>query len=537
MPTYINKQDFGSLDAQWYELPLFDDALNLITTNNGEVNLISFDKKLYSNDIHVGFAFTPTAEQINVQFSSFIMCAPQGTNKANDFKEYYISDIMKVSRAILFIEASKLKYLPVECDFNYDLVKGRESYDISDLYLGEDLTVFDYGNKYEIRQEEPVFDPNGGVYKTSIDNPISIEEMITEIGLTAYDVIDGDLTNQITIKADGDYISKVFGVSTIQERILGSYPVTLKVTDSSGNYTECIINIEVTDEKAPNIEETSTLEHIINVDNESLSIDEVVAGIDVIDNYSEVDYQIIKNDYLGNERNLGSYEIVIRFIDSSGNFSDITVNVVTNDEEPPVFYYSASVCQLSYLDNYSLDYIIDQLDISVTDNYYDVDFEIIEDVYTTNIGNVGEYYFNLKATDGHNNSSELKIFINIIDDVAPIFFVNDTLVLTNINKLLTTVDIKAMLIEKDLAKNANFSIEVITDNYTNSSNLIGDYQMRVKLNYDNGEIEYRTIGISVSEIIENQSFFTKAWLEIKKIFQYIWNILKWPFEKLSELFN
>ena len=101
---------------------------------------------------------------------------------------------------------------------------------------------------------------------------------------------------------------------------------------------------------------------------------------------------------------------------------------------------------------------------------------------------------------------------------------------------ITKEDIKGILINDGLTRNENFTMEVISDNYSDNYQYSGEYQMRFKLTYDDGEIEYKTIGVNVSEIFEEMTFFAKAWNEIKKIFQYIWNIIKWPFEKIMTLF-
>ena len=91
-------------------------------------------------------------------------------------------------------------------------------------------------------------------------------------------------------------------------------------------------------------------------------------------------------------------------------------------------------------------------------------------------------------------------------------------------------------IPKGLTKNDDFSMEVVSDNYSSNYDKSGEYQMRLKVVYDDGEFEFKTIGITVNEEEIQVNFLTKVWNEIKKISLYIWNIIKWPFEKLIELF-
>lgn len=533
LSSYVNKHDFGELNANWNELPLLPDGMVInIYDDFNNLYQLPLSKKLYSNGILCGYAFMLEEGKTKISFPRQLLEGTIGQTKFRDFYEYY-NDL---SQLLVLIEAKSLKILPNFYGYSYYYNPSVSSYDISSLYFGEDLSIFTYGKTYEGDFDDPIFNPIDLIYYTNINNPVNIETMISEVELTAYDEIDGDITDKITVIDDGGYYNNVFFVTEIKSRVIGQYPITFSAIDNAGNQGTCTIFINVIDTTPPIINSTSILEHHLSIDDNPITIEEIIDNIDVSDNYSEVDYFVISNNYFNNEKIVGEYQYVIGFIDESANVTEITVTIYNNDYIPPVFGYSDCEYNLSYRENKTIEEIINDLGIIVTDNYYQVEFTIIEDNYSPNISNVGTYTVTLEAIDGSDNRSELVISINIIDDKAPVFFVNDAFIATNVNERITKEDIREMLISDGHTRNESFTIEVISDDYSNNYQYSGDYQMRFKLTYEDGVIEYKTIGVNVSEIIEEMSFFAKAWKEIKKIFLYIWNIIKWPFEKIIALF-
>lgn len=533
LSTYVNKKDFAGIYANWYNFPLLPDGMVLNTyDNNGNLHQVSLSKKLYSNGIFCGYAFVLEEGRTRISFPRQLL---EGMIGQADFRSFY-QNYNDLSQLLVLIEAKNLRFLPDFYGYSYYYNPSASSYDISTLYFGEDLSIFTYGNTYSHDIDDPIFNPTDLIYYTNINNPIDVNDMVEEIALLAFDEVDGDITDRIYIEDDGGYYEKVYNVTDIKSRLIGLYPITFSAIDNAGNRGSCIININVIDNTAPIIDSSSVFEYHLCIDNQPLTIEEIISNINVTDNYSEVDYFVITNTYYNNEKQVGEYHYVIGFIDESANVSEVTITIHNEDLLAPVFTCNDTEYIISYRDHKTITEILNEMGIMVSDNYYQVDFNIIEDNYSTNISNVGTYTVVLEAVDGSNNRSECVIKIHIIDDRAPIFFVNDACIDTNCGELLTKEDIKAMLISEGHARNDNFTLEVISDNYSDNYHYAGEYQMRFKLIYDDGEIEYKSIGINVIEAIEEMTFFAKVWHEIKKIFQYIWNIIKWPFEKLIALF-
>lgn len=537
LPTYVNKRDFGDLDITWSDLPLLskDKVLSTIDDDNNQTVLTN-TKELVSNGVFCGYAFIIKSGSTNFSYGIDLL---EGKIDAEIFDDYFNTNIGQISKSLLLIKADDIKNIPGVTGYRYKYNANVSSYDISALYFGENYEIFKYGLKHpelDLPDDDPVFNPHDSTYTTSVSNPTSIENMMSEIELTAYDDIDGDITNRIIVESDAGYFN-LLNESNIKNRILGLYPVRFSVSDESNNIAYCNININVIDTDDPTLISDSILSYTRDINDSKITIEEIISNIYIDDNHSDITHSIIRDTYIGNEKKIGTFEYLIRFSDRSDNYIEVIVVIINKDFEAPVFTYSDTKYDISYLDNENLNNILSKLDIKVNDNYSFIHYEVISDDYTNNIGKVGRYYVKLEANDSSNNRSELVITINIIDDKAPTFYANKIFIETNAKRLLSIGDIKTKIIESGDIKSSSFKMEVLSDTYSDNYLDSGEYEMKVKLTYENGEEELRKIGINVSEIINKTTFISKVWSEIKKISLYIWNIIKWPFEKLFSFFS
>src|SRR3989338_3770843 len=150
-------------------------------------------------------------------------------------------------------------------------------------------------------------------------NPQTIEvgDAYTELGATAIDNYDGDITTSISIDA-----------TAVDTDTLGSYTVTYDVTDSEGNAaTQVTRTVDVIDTTIPVIT-------LVGVNPQTIEVGDAYTelGATAIDNYDgDITTSIVIDATAVDTDTLGSYGVTYDVTDSEGNAATtvtMTVNVV-----------------------------------------------------------------------------------------------------------------------------------------------------------------------------------------------------------------
>ncbi len=157
---------------------------------------------------------------------------------------------------------------------------------------------------------------------------------LTEVleGITAWDDEDGDLTDRIEITDDGDYTPGA----------VGTYYVTISVTDDSGNTAKSIINVIVIDDHAPII--TGTKSYTTSTTS-SLNINTItgtLSAVDFLGNDITSSIKLVDDTYTPNSTTVDTYEIKYSVSDSRGETTEYIVEVKVIDLNAPVFLYDES---------------------------------------------------------------------------------------------------------------------------------------------------------------------------------------------------
>jgi hypothetical protein len=162
---------------------------------------------------------------------------------------------------------------------------------------------------------------------------------------TAYDEISGNVTARITIFEDG---------YTGRGHLVGTYTVIFRVTDLVGNYTDVTVLVTVSDDIPPVIYVADG--YFIQVSSAyTLTIEgirDILVATGRLNIVSATTYQVIVNEYEGNENLPGIYTISIRFSQTSGvtEVHSVAVNVKNASTLPDgVFNPSSSGNILVYL--------------------------------------------------------------------------------------------------------------------------------------------------------------------------------------------
>ncbi len=238
-------------------------------------------------------------------------------------------------------------------------------------------------------------------------NPQTIEvgSPYSELGATATDVEDGDLTGSIIIDS-----------SAVNTSTLGSYTVTYTVSDSSGNTDIKSRTVNVVDTTSPVITLSGANPQIVVKDSLYTEL-----GATATDNYDgNITGSIIIDSSAVNTSVAGTYSVTYTVNDSSGN-TDIetrTVNVITGSS-PVITLLGANPQTIEAGSPYS------ELGATATDvEDGDLTASIVIDSSSVNTSTLGSYTVTYDVTDSHGLTDHKERTVNIVDTTLPVITLN-----------------------------------------------------------------------------------------------------------------
>ncbi len=336
---------------------------------------------------------------------------------------------------------------------------------LDEVFMLQEGSTVDWYEPFEpLNESEPVI--TGGSIYLDYREPVNLWDFIGD-KITAYDDIDGDLTDDIIIVND-----------TYKESpaTVGEYEVIYEVTDSAGNVGQLVLDVFVLDQVPPTISGPS----IINVD-----VDDPLDIVTIVDNafsfYDDhdgpiSDYEILQDEYSDSMSTTGSYTVELRIADSSGNPAEKTFDINVRDTVAPeitgpnkiTMKLSEPYQDLSEILNY----------YTVSDNYTNVsDMElVITDFEGPNSLDVtGQYAIGLEVSDCSGNKTQKIIELDIIDDVPPILEGESHIQLS----YTETFDVDAYIASMQVSDNHDAlsvdDIVMVESNYEPSDNEVGRY--------------------------------------------------------------
>jgi len=135
----------------------------------------------------------------------------------------------------------------------------------------------------------------------------------------------------------------IYDEYTSNYNVVGTYKVTVLVTDSFGNYDECDVEVNVVDYDPPNI----VLQKDVNITTlDDLNKEDLKQYIHVVDDcYGEIDEYEIKdlNGYLNDTRRAGEYKFLITATDGSGRTGSGRLTICVHDEDYPTISFNEYV--------------------------------------------------------------------------------------------------------------------------------------------------------------------------------------------------
>jgi proteasome assembly chaperone (PAC2) family protein len=261
----------------------------------------------------------------------------------------------------------------------------------------EDYTIIIEGSGPDT--EAPIIALNGAA---AVD--LNVGDVYTELGATAIDNIDGDLTGNIIVAGD-----------TVDTNSAGTYVVTYNVSDLAGNAaTEVIRTVTVTaDTVAPVISLVGNA--TVNLEQGDSYTDAGATATDNID--GNLTSSIIVGGDSADTNTPGSYVITYNVSDSAGNAATEvirTVNVNADATVPIITLIGASSIDLNVGDTYN------EQGATATDN---IDGDITANIVISGVVNTnsaGTYFVNYNVSDAAGNvANQVTRTVNVIADTTP----------------------------------------------------------------------------------------------------------------------
>lgn len=434
----------------------------------------------------------------------------------------------------ILLNEDGMYFIEIEPESNYgNIYIERDGYtvpwDIANLKVGDRLTNISFHNESDpaillknIEDMNPVI--NGETaFITSYDNPVSLDDIL--FGIMAYDNEDGDITHLINVDAN-NYDPED------EEFALGEYIIELSVEDSSGNVAFLTVHVFVKDITSPVISGKKTYSQSYT---EKLNVETVLNALSVSDNY-DVDLVITikENNYTSNYSQLGAKTIVFKAVDSSENETEYIVTINVIDDVVPVFTGPTSIMK-GQEQILSLQSILAQ--ISVNDiKDPEVEFSVVSDNYTGKGNMLGEYQIKLKAEDASGNIAYHVITINVVDDIPPVFYVDNFFINVEDVVHLSRQDIIDILMASgQISGGGIMSVSFVIDDYTDNEDVPGIYPMAVSYDSSNGSgglVSFAIQVLSTAEEDEDPIIIEEPelsfWKKITKPFVDVWDWLNKP---------
>lgn len=474
--------------------------------------IIRYPTKIYSDQDFVINVKSIGANEIEIKklyFEPNIYVDVNGDSRNANGVDVYISDTSKIPLYLTKIEIRDMGEiqpvinLPEQKIITYEIVS-RDNF-------------------------KPVFDGQTA-FVTNVDAPMSELEIRSHI--TAWDNEDGDITHKIVLEND-NYTNNKFTV--------GEWTIEYSVSDSAGNTAYLTVYVLVRDVTAPVI---TGQNHYVQSMSTLLDVTDILDSLTATDNYDEaVTIQLEQDNYTFNYNKPGSYTVIFKSTDTSGNVGRYTVTIDVIDDIPPVINGPTKIVK-PQTEILTLSDILK--DVTANDNWDGVitdRIEVIEDNYTGNGDIVGTYTITLQVSDNAGNTVQKTITIEVLDNIPPVFFVDNFFITVDQSQVLSRQDIIDLLTRTgQLTVTSQTTVTTVLDEYTGNENVPGMYAMTFRATSTDGSEKEISLVVSVlntydDDPIQLEPEETTFWDSIVNFFKWIWSWIVSVWNKMVNFFK
>ncbi|MCK4552398.1 MAG: hypothetical protein KAU02_05710 [Tenericutes bacterium] len=264
------------------------------------------------------------------------------------------------------------------------------------------------------------------------------------------------------------------------------------------------------DTSAPYFQTSGTVISYFDSPITALEIQSALQAYDAIDGDLSNSIELVTDNYTSNIGTLGTYQITFSVSDSSGNSSEITIEVEIVDVLEPIFTDLGTI-QAVYPNSYLVNDILALL--SASDNYDgDISALIVleTDGYTINSNIVGMYQMVFSVSDSSGNSQTYYQNIEVVDNEGPIIS-GVTSIAIGYDSVITEEELIGNLSLADNYDDSSIlNLVLESDTYSNNTNALGTYEMKFSVTDSSNNTTYQTVTIEVVDQMGPVVYFNSS---------------------------
>ena len=330
--------------------------------------------------------------------------------------------------------------------------------------------------------------------------------------LSAYDsnTLNEVITNTITLtKAYVDAEFATYQLNTywyalandilVPYNLVTPYKFMAYVGDDAGNYSFLEISVFVNDATAPTFSESNPLSIEVSYKT-TYDLASWASNLIITDNVDlDVSRSIYTDNYTANKSTPGTYTVIVRAVDDTGNIKDKSYNFVVIDDIVPVFNGPESIFKpqsstMTISDIKSRYTAYDEISGNVTSR-----ITIFEDGYTGRGHLVGTYTVIFRVTDLVGNYTDVTVLVTVSDDIPPVIYVADGYFIQVSSAYTLTIEgIRDILVATGRLNIVSATTyQVIVNEYEGNENLPGIYTISIRFSQTSGVTEVHSVAVNV----------------------------------------
>ena len=324
------------------------------------------------------------------------------------------------------------------------------------------------------------------------------------------DTLSVQITNTITLtKAyvdaqfatyqSGTYWYNLNNNTLVPYNLTQSYKFMAYVSDASGNYSFLEISVIVNDATAPTFDPINPTTITVSYKT-TYNLGAWASVMVITDNAdTNVDRVIYTDNYTANKSVPGSYTVIVRATDDTGNYKDKTFTFNVVDDIAPVFNGPESIFKpqsstMTVADIKARYTAFDEISGTVTSR-----ITIYSDGYTGKGHLVGTYIVVFRVTDLAGNITDISVPVTVSDDIPPVIYVADGYFIQVSSAYLLTIEgIRDILIATGRLEIVSATTyQVLVNEYAGNETTPGIYTISIRFSQTSGVTEVHSVAVNV----------------------------------------
>ena len=355
----------------------------------------------YTGDLELSFNYYLESDDEIINFGNQIVSKKKGTSQIDNFSIESNLFIQFSQYVLYFINnydpSSATSYNYLECYSTYLLTDVTGEYSLADDF---DVTNVGYTAEYFVEAGDMVFFTEDD-YKEgpTIVGPDKLESKFNQ-SLTREDILvqytatdNIDLGNQVvTLKKDSGYFN------ALDSKKFGKYKLTLSATDSDGNESEKVVEIELIDDSEEYLPVVEGPRKIYKSNNILLTIDDIKELYSAKSFDGEnLDVNVRNVSYVNNANKVGSYKVKVEATDSEDRTRELPVTIEVLDGCSDMWYLDPTGIHTTQYSALTIEQIMHEYEwYSGNEIFY---YEVLDDTYSEMSDVPGTYNIEVEITN------------------------------------------------------------------------------------------------------------------------------------------